>query len=221
MTIIRIISLFLPWQLKRLLLQRLLGYELHPSANIGIAWIFPRHLVMGEGSRIDHFNVAIHLDRIEMGSQSIIGRRNWITGFPTRKGSRHFSHQPERVSELILGDHSAITKNHHLDCTSPIKVGSHTTIAGYHSQFLTHSIDLSECRQDSQPIHIGNYCFVGTNVVILGGSALPSRSVLGAKSLLRTAFRDETLLYAGVPAVAVKALPEDLPYFNRTEGFIH
>ncbi|MEP2774902.1 MAG: acyltransferase [Luteolibacter sp.] len=221
MTLIRILSIILPWNLKRLLLQNLLGYKLHPSARIGIAWIFPSHLEMEEGSRIDHFNVAIHLDRIKMGKHSTLGRQNWITGFPTRKGSRHFSHQPERVSELILGDHSAITKNHHLDCTSPIRIGTYTTIAGYHSQFLTHSINLADCRQDSIPIEIGSHCFVGTNVVVLGGASLPNRSVLGAKSLLRTGFTEETRLYAGAPAVEVKTLSETLPYFTRTEGFIY
>ena len=33
------------------------------------------------------------------------------------------------------------------------------------------------------PITIGDYCFVGTNCVLLGGSVLPSYSVLAAKSL--------------------------------------
>ena len=49
------------------------------------------------------------------------------------------------------------TKYHHFDCTSNIHIGKFTTIAGYHSQFLTHSIDLYENRQDSNSILIGDY----------------------------------------------------------------
>lgn len=216
----KLLTLLLPWKLRRIALQRLFGYQIHPSARIGIAWVFPSKLVMAENTRIDHFTVAVHLDRIEMDEESKIGRSNWITGFATGTTSHHFAHQADRRSELILGAHSAITKNHHLDCTSPIRIGRFSTIAGYHSQLLTHSIDVVSNRQHSEPIEIGDYTFVGTNVVILGGAKLPNRSVLGAKSLLNKVFEAEMHLYGGVPAGPVKSLPQDALYFTRSTGFV-
>jgi serine acetyltransferase len=209
----------MPWALKRWFLGRVYGYALHPSARIGWSWVFPRRLVMGAESRIGDANVVIHVDLLEMGEAAILARGNWVTGFP-KDGAGHFQHQPDRQPELILGNHSAITKNHHLDCTHRIRIGAFTTIAGYRSQFLTHSIDILEGRQHSEPIDIGSHCFVGTDCTVLGGAALPERSVLGAKSLLNKMWTDTTHLYGGVPAHPIKALPEDAAYFHRKEGFV-
>src|SRR3954467_13963313 len=155
--LLKLFTFFLPWSLRRKALESWFGYTIHPTARIGIAWVFPRKLIMAEGAKIDHFTVAIHLDLIEMGYKSFIGRGNWITGFPTNSNSLHFKHQQDRRAELILAESVDITKNHHLDCTNTIKIGRFTTIAGYNSQFLTHSIDVFEGRQDSAPIYIGEY----------------------------------------------------------------
>jgi acetyltransferase-like isoleucine patch superfamily enzyme len=210
-----------PWFIKRFLLQKLLGYKIHPTARIGFSWIFPDQLIMEKNSVIGHFNIAIHLNKIHLQNHAKIGRGNWITGFSINKKSKHFIHQPNRTPELIVGEHSAITKNHHFDCTHQIKIGKFTTIAGYQSQLLTHSINIEENRQDSSPIFIGDYCFVSTNVVIIGGACLPSFSVLGAKSLLNKEFKDTHFLYGGVPAKSITALNASSKYFTRTEGFVY
>ena len=44
------LAVLLPWPLKRLVLQKWRGYQLHRPPHIGWAWIYPRVLVMGEGS---------------------------------------------------------------------------------------------------------------------------------------------------------------------------
>jgi acetyltransferase-like isoleucine patch superfamily enzyme len=85
---------------------------------------------------------------------------------------------------------------------------------------LTHSIDLGHSRQTSAPIRIGDFCFVGTNCVLLAGSALPDFSVLGAKSLLNKPFADSYTLYGGVPARALEKLPAEYGYFRRAQGFV-
>jgi acetyltransferase-like isoleucine patch superfamily enzyme len=219
--LLKVISFFLPWFLRRRALQSWFGYSIHPSAKIGLAWIFPRQLFMAANTKIGHFTVAINLDKIEMEVNSSIGRNNWITGFSTYTNSPHFKHQVGRKAELILKESANVIKNHHLDCTNSITLGRFTTISGYHSQLLTHSINLIDNRQDSLPIYIGDYTFVGTNVVILGGAYLPDYSVLGAKSLLNKAYSEEWKLYAGVPAKIVGDMPENAQYFKRTEGFVY
>jgi acetyltransferase-like isoleucine patch superfamily enzyme len=218
--LIKLLITLLPWPIRRILLQKCYGYTIHPSAKIGLAWIFPKKLIMLPNSKIDHFTIAINLDYMKLESNASIGRSNWITGFPTKSTSGHFVHQPDRNAELILGESSAITKKHHLDCTNAIHIGKFSTIAGYDSQLLTHSINVLENIQDSAPIVIADYTFVGTNSVILGGSILPSYSVLGAKSLLNKPFENEWKLYAGVPAKEINDIPKTAKYFSRTEGFV-
>lgn len=218
--LIKILLLFLPWQLRRIILQRIYGYKIHPTARVGMSFVYPKHLVMKAGASIGHFVTGIHLDRIEMGENSSIGRGCWITGFPTDTDSQHFAHRKERKCELVIGKDSAITKNHHLDCTDYIHVGNFTTIAGYQSQFLTHSIDVYENCQDCHPIEIGDYCFVSTGVKVLGGSRLPSHSVLAAGAVLTRMFDDEWTIYGGVPAKKIKDIAPDAKYFVRKEGYV-
>ena len=210
----------LHWSLKRPLLQCLYHYNIDPSARIGFSWVYPNELCMDAGSRIGDFTVVVNLKTLILGRHTTIGRSNWITGFPTDTASPHFAHQPSRRAELIIGDHSAITKNHHIDATSSITIGSYTTIAGYRSQLLSHSIDLHLNRQSSEPIAIGSYCFVGTNCIILGGSTLPDNSVLGALSLLNNSFVEPWILYGGQPAKKIKQIDKDDAFFSRSIGFV-
>lgn len=222
MFLIKLIICVLPWKLKRWLLIKIFDFEIHNTAKIGLAWVYPSKLIMKENSRIEHFTVALHLDILELSQRSSIGRSNWITGLSTKNISKHFVHQiASRKSILKIGNDSAITKKHHIDCTNKIEIGNFSTIAGYNSQLLTHSINIYENRQDSHPIAIGDYCFIGTNVVILGGSSLPSYSVLGAKSLLNKKFVEKYYLYAGVPACSVKFISKNAKYFNRESGFVY
>lgn len=212
--------MLLPWPIKRFLLVHFFNYEIHASARIGLSWIYPKKLVMESKAKIGHFNVAIHLDLVAMAPHSSIARGNWITGFTSGTNSKHFAHQKNRQSNLIIGQHSAITKNHHIDCTNVITIGKFVTIAGYASQLLTHSINIELNIQHSNPITIGDYCFVGTAATILGGANLPSYSLLGANSLLIKPFSLPYRLYAGNPAREIKELSENYEYFNRQVGFV-
>jgi acetyltransferase-like isoleucine patch superfamily enzyme len=220
MIVLKTITVLLPWRLKRFMLIQYFKYEIHPSARIGLSWIYPKKLIMDADSAIGNFNVAVHLDLIKIGKHSSIARGNWITGFPTNTNSKHFSHQQDRKSNLIIGEHSAITKKHHIDCTNVIEIGSFVTIAGYASQLLTHSINIELNIQDSHPITIGDYCFVGTASTILGGAALPANSVLGANALLNKTFTVPYRLYGGNPAKEIKELSNTYKYFNRETGFV-
>jgi acetyltransferase-like isoleucine patch superfamily enzyme len=218
-TALQLMLLPLPWPIRRPLLRAFFGYRIHPRARIGLALVAVRRLSLDDGAGIGHFTVIKGLDLLELGAHSSIGRGNWITGFPLGH-SRHFVHQPERRNQLVLGRHAHVTNRHLLDCTGGISIGPFTTLAGFHSQILTHSIDLAANRQSSQPVSIGSYCFIGTGCVLLAGAALPDRSVLGAKSLLNKAHQETDRLYAGVPARAVKELDPRLAYFQRADGYV-
>ncbi len=217
--LLQLVSILLPWSLRRSFLQSQFGYQIHPSCRLGVCWLSAAHLIMEEGSQIGHLTVCKGLDRLHLKAHAQIGRGNWISGFPLG-ASAHFAEETDRRPELILEEHSAITHRHLIDCTNSVVIGRFTTMAGFQSQILTHSIDLERNRQSSAPVRIGQYCFVGTNSVLLPGSALPDYSVLGAKSLLNRAFTESHQLYGGVPAQPVKKLDPNYAYFQRTQGFV-
>ncbi len=218
--LLALIGLLFPWRIRRLLLVGFMGYEIHPMARIGWSWICPERLEMAAGARIGNLTVCKGLSLLKMGEQSYVGNLNWISEFPVGNHA-FFGEEADRRAELVLGDHAAITHRHLIDCTNAVRIGRFTTFAGYRSQVLTHSIDLQRSRQASRPITIGEYCFVGTNCVLLGGSALPDYSVLGASSVLNKAHTEMHWLYAGNPAQPVKALTGELQYFQRSAGFVN
>lgn len=220
-TFFNLLIILMPWKLKRFLLVNVYKYKIHPSAHIGFSYIFPDYLEMGAKATIGHLNCAIHLNKIIMGEKSCIAQFNWITGFPLNTSSKHFSHQKDRMPVLILGKESAITKHHHIDCTDSVNIGKFTTIAGYGSQLLTHSINVYSCRQESESIVIGDYCFVSTGVKILGGAKLPAFSVLAAGAVLTKGYVDEWKIYAGVPAKPIKDIANTAQYFSRERGFVY
>ena len=216
---IALLSMFLPWPMRRAILRGYMGYEISDTSTIGLSLVYPRRLIMKDGARIGHFTVCKDIDLLEMGESSSIGNLNWVTGFPSGT-TGHFEHQVDRRPVLIMARHSAITNRHIIDCTERIQIGAFTTVAGFASQLLTHSINLENNRQEASPILIGNYCFVGTNCVLLGGSGLPDYSVLGAKSLLNQDFKESCQLYGGVPAKPIKPLEVTLKYFQRKTGYV-
>jgi UDP-3-O-[3-hydroxymyristoyl] glucosamine N-acyltransferase len=217
--LLMLFSFMLPWSARRSLLEKQFGYQIHPSCRIGFSWICPTRLIMEEGSRIDHLTVCKNIDLLHLKAHASIGRGNWITGFPLGP-SPHFAEEKDRQPQLIIGEHAAITHRHLIDCTNTVTIGKFTTFAGFQSQILTHSIDIDTSRQTSAPVRVGDYCFVGTNSVFLGGSVLPDYCVLGAKSLLNKAFAETYQLYGGVPAQPIKKLSPESKYFNRSEGFV-
>ena len=107
--LLALLILALPWPLRRWLLTRVWGYELHPTSRIGLSLVLVDKLVLGAGARIGHGNVIKGAALVELGEAGFIGNGNWITGFPLGTGTRHFAHQPERRPELRVGAHAAIT----------------------------------------------------------------------------------------------------------------
>jgi acetyltransferase-like isoleucine patch superfamily enzyme len=213
--IINLLIIFLPWTIRRYILNKFYHYKIHPTARIGLSYIYPKQLIMGEGARIGHLNVAIHLELIQMDKNCSISQKNWITGFPLSNKS-NFQDFPDRKPYLIMKEDSSITKQHHIDCTDMVIVGELTTIAGYGTQILSHSFSLEKNSQACAPIQIGHHCWVGTRSIILPGSVLPSQSVLGAGAVLQKKYTESFVLYGGVPAKYIKKMDETYEFFHRT-----
>lgn len=216
----QIILFIFPWKIRRFLLVKFLKYEIAPSARIGYSILMSKHLIMAELSYIGNFTICRKIDLLQLKNSARLGTFNYITGFPTTRND-FFSHVLNRKCELIIGEHSAITSRHFIDCTAGIYLGKFTTFAGIRSQILTHSINLELCIQDAESVYIGDYCFVGTGCVFLKGTKLPDYSVLGAASLLNKAYHELGCLYGGVPAKKISTIDiNQYQFFSRKVGSV-
>lgn len=209
----------LPYSVRRAIYVRCFGFDIDATAYIGMSVLLCSSVSLGAHSRIGNLNVIKGLNRLDIGAAATVGNLNWITGFPLDDRS-HFGHAENRDPSFLLGDHAALTNRHLIDCTARVSIGRFSTFAGFRSQLLTHSIDLSVPRQDCAAVEIGEYCFIGTGCIILAGSKLPDRSVLAAGSLLKDRFDVPQSIYAGSPARQVKSLDADLGYYRRTSGYV-
>lgn len=220
--LLSLILIPLPVFIKRYLYKLFFNYELHPNSHIGLSWIFVDSLTMGDGAKIGNLNVIKGINDLRLGQFATIGNLNWISAFPINSNSAHFQHERgNRIPSLILGEHTAITNRHLLDCTNRVEIKRFSTFAGFKSTVLTHSIDLKNCRQSSKPITIGEYCFIGTGCILLGGSTVPDHCVVAAGSTLNKPLESTYSLYGGTPAKLIKSLEsENLEYFNRKTGFV-
>ena len=213
--ILHFLLMIFPWCIRRWLLCRFFGYKIHKTAHIGFSLIMPLSLEMGDKCKIGNFTVCRGIDRLVMRDGSGMGSFHLITGIPTRN-KRHFQHVENRKCEMVLGKCVGIPSRKYFDCNGGIYIGDYTTIAGQWTQFLTHSIDIYNARQDARSIHVGKYCFIGTGCILLPGAALPDYSVLGAGAVLNKDMREGGMIYAGVPAVPKKKInPQDVPWMNR------
>lgn len=216
-TIIQLAVLPLPWKFRRGILNLLPGFKLHPGSRIGLSLVLSRRVLMADGARIGHLNLLRNLEELTMESGATIGRTNHACGYLSSAKGGSFEDSPDRSSSLVMRRDSAITNSHHLDCTDLIEIGEFTTIAGYHSQLMTHSLDLVHSEQRCAPIRIGPRSFLGTRVVILPGVQLPEGTILAAGAVVNRSLVESRSLYGGVPARFIKRM-DGITYYERFEG---
>tara|TARA_R110002095_G_scaffold154534_5_gene134305 strand:- start:7080 stop:7748 length:669 start_codon:yes stop_codon:yes gene_type:complete len=217
-----LLSLFiavLPNAVKRYVYNHFFGYDIHPTASIGLSLINVKNVKMGPHARIKHFCVIKGLECLEIGAYGSIGVLNRFSGVPLSETS-FFQAKKDRYPALIMGEHSAIVSRHYFDCNDTITIGRFTTIAGLGCAFWTHGINIKDNVQETAPIEIGDYCLVSARVVVIKGAKLPDYSVLGANSTLHKAYDKPYTLYSGVPAVPVTTLDSSYAYFHRKKGAV-
>lgn len=212
MRLMLVFAPLLPWRVKRRLYSWLYGWQLDPTAYIGLSLVLANHVKMEPNSRIGHLNVFKDITILSLGNHSRIGQWNWFTS------ARSFWSQDRyEIGTAIIGDHSAVTLRHYVDCSGGVSIGAYTTLAGVRSTLLTHFVDTETNTQTCDPINIGEYCFVGSNVKITPGSSLPDRSVVGMGAVVAGKLKEAGMLYVGVPAKP-RAPVDHGAYFSRTIG---
>ena len=134
-----------------------------------LSFIFCKEISIGTGVHIKR-NVKIrNLDVLKIGDGCEIGSGCEIHGVPDNIQFQ------KRVFEV--GNNTGIGSSHYFDVAAPIQIGSHVIIAGFQSQFFTHSFDLNSDRMDGG-IRIGNHVYIGTRCLVTPGVAICSQVVI-------------------------------------------
>lgn len=213
--ILQVLLFVFPWFIRRRALNFFFKFKIHKTAKIGFSIILCDELIMEEKSKIKSLTIIQNINRVKIGYNSRINLLNYITGMNMRK--KKFLYDEGAYCELVIGKNSRITTRHTIDCNGGVYIGDFTTVAGYRTTFLSHSIDVHICRQTAGPIVVGDYCFVGTSCIFVKNSKLPSYSVLAAGSVVTKCLEEEYTLYGGVPAKKIKDLDKEKTlYFIRT-----
>jgi acetyltransferase-like isoleucine patch superfamily enzyme len=214
-----VLALFalLPSFLKRSLYRWFFGYKIGKRVRIGLSIIDARQCAIADDVTIGHLNVVTRVEQLTIRDHARIGHLNIIRGGDEVSLGRYSEiirlneinsiPDPEVVNEIdpkfILGDGSIVTTGHKIDFTDRVEIGRRVILGGRNSSLWTHN------RQRTLPITIGANVYIGSEIRMAPGSAIPSRSIVGIGSVITAPLAEEGKLIAGVPAKTIKDLSSD------------
>ena len=214
----------LPNALKKPLYRVVFGYRFGSGVRIGLSLLDAEHVDLGEGTRIGHWNAIVRVGRFQTGRQARIGTLNVIRGGEhVRLGDyaevmrlnvlnaipdHDCTTEPQSVLEVGAG--TVITSGHRIDFTDRVTLGKNVIVGGRNSSLWTHN------RQETAPIEVGDFCYLGSEVRLAPGAKLPNECILGIGAVLTGEIKEPRSLVAGVPAKVVRPLDEkDLARIRR------
>jgi acetyltransferase-like isoleucine patch superfamily enzyme len=218
-----LVGLF-PTSLKRPLYSLLFGYRIGKRSRIGLVILDAAHVDLGEGTVIGHFNAILRVGRLETGRACRIGMFNIVRGgervvlgaystvlrFNVLNAIPDHDCTTEPTSVLELGDGAIVVSGHRIDFTDRVTIGRNVIIGGRNSSLWTHN------RQETAPISIGDFCYLGSEIRVAPGSRLAPECILALGSVLAGEIAQPRSLAAGVPARSVRPLTEaDLARVRR------
>lgn len=115
---------------------------------------------------------------------------------------------------LILGDNVSIEDYCHIGCNNSITIGDNVLIASKvfitdhsHGTILSEDLTCVPSKRPliSQPVSIGDNCWLGDGVCILPGVVLGSNVIVGANAVVTHSFPSNVVI-AGCPARVLKTL---------------
>src|SRR4030095_12437548 len=208
-----VIAIF-PTFLKKPLYRLCFGYRIGKRVKIGVSLLDARHCSIADDVSIGHLNLFTRIESLTMGDHVRIGHLNIFRGGDEVNLGRYAEvirmneinsiPEPDVVNKtdptFVLGPGSIVTTGHKIDFTDRIEIGRRVIIGGRNSSLWTHN------RQRTLPITIGSFAYVGSEIRMAPGSAIPARSIVGIGSVITSRLEGEGNLIAGVPAKVIKAL---------------
>jgi len=193
------------------------GYKIGKRVRIGFSIIDATQCTIENDVTIGHLNVILRVENLSIGDHARIGHANIIRGGDEVRLGRYSEIirlneinsilEPETVNEtdptFYLGDGSIVTTGHKIDFTDRIEIGKRTIIGGRNSSLWTHN------RQRTRPIKIGSFTYVGSEIRMAPGSAIPSRAIVGMGAVVTSQLQEEEKLFGGIPAKAIKDLTSE------------
>jgi acetyltransferase-like isoleucine patch superfamily enzyme len=214
----------LPGLLKRPLYRLVFGYRIGRGVRIGLALLDAERVELGDGTRIGHLNLVLRVGELVTGRHVRIGTLNVVRGGESARFGDYaelirlnvLNAIPDHdcttapVSVLELGPGTVVTSGHRIDFTDRVTLGRNVIVGGRGSSLWTHN------RQETAPITIGDFCYLGSEVRLAPGAELPRECILGLGSVLTGRIAEPGSLVAGVPARVVRPLGEkDLAHVRR------
>ena len=207
----------LPSFLKRPLYRLFFGYQIGKRVSIGLSLIDAHQCTIEDDVHIGHLNVITRVEKLTIRDHVRIGHLNIIRGGAAVSLGRYCEiirmneinsiPEPDVVNQIdpvfILGDGSIVTTGHKIDFTDRVEIGRRVILGGRNSSLWTHN------RQRTLPITIGSMVYIGSEIRMAPGSAIPARSIVGIGSVITAQLTDEGKLIAGVPAKTVKELSSE------------
>ena len=207
----------LPSFLKRPLYRLFYGYKIGKRVRIGLSIIDAGDCTIEDDVLIGHFNVVTRVRKLTIKDHVRIGHLNIIRGGDEVSLGRYC--EIMRMNEInsipdadvvnkidpvfLLGDGSVVTTGHKIDFTDRVEIGRRVILGGRNSSIWTHT------RQRTMPITIGSLVYMGSEIRMAPGSAIPARSIVGIGSVITARLAEEGKLIAGVPAKTVKELSSE------------
>jgi len=217
-TLVAVAAVLAPRAVRRFLHGRLLGYRIDASARIGRSLIDVDEFQAAPGASVANLSVIRGCERVELGVDASVGPLVWVNA--VRKSSTQFFVGEKRETTLTLRRASAITSLHFIDCCDRVELAEFSLIGGMMSQVLTHSFDYKHGRQTTCPVTVGAYTIIGTHCLLLPGTEVGEKCVVGGGSVLTGGRYAELSMHAGVPASVKAALDPQAGFFVRTEANI-
>lgn len=217
-SLLRLIALALiaplPSFLKRPCYRLLFGYRIGRRVRIGFSIIDAAECEIDDDVSIGHLNVIIGVKRLKIGDHVRIGHLNILRGGHEVRLGRYaeiirmneINSIPEPIvvnpvdPRFLLGDGSIITTGHKIDFTDRVEIGRRTILGGRNSSLWTHN------RQRTLPIEIGSLTYIGSEIRVAPGGAIPSRCIVGIGAVITKKLTGEEYLIGGVPARPLKEL---------------
>jgi acetyltransferase-like isoleucine patch superfamily enzyme len=209
-----VVTALLPGPIKRAVYRVAFGYRIGRGARIGVVYLDCANLEMGEHARIRHgvafvrcgdVRVGAHVfigplnvfrggTRIELGDYCQVLRLNVINAIPDHDCTTN----PD--SSVTIGYGAVVTSEHRIDFTDRVTLGRCSMLAGRNSSIWTHN------RKKTQPVHVGDYCYLGSEIRMAPGAVVPDCCIVSLGSVVGTVFTEPFTLISGSPARLVRRL---------------
>jgi len=204
----------LPGPVKRPLYRALFGYRIGRGVRIGLVILDAEAVELGDGTEIGHLNLITRVGSLVTGRSVRIGALNIIRGgervvlgdYVEVMRLNVLNAIPDHdcttspVSRLEIGAGAVVVSGHRIDFTDQVTIGRNVIVGGRNSSLWTHN------RQQTAPIAIGDFCYLGSEVRLAPGARLAERSILGLGSVLAGAIDTPGSLVGGVPARIIRPL---------------